>query len=177
MTNERRQDVVLGALIFSIVLHVGLMIYMRPQIMAHVTPGAPGVATPRARGPMTVSDAVEAPEPVALEVVTDVEAVRESPVAEADEIAPAALALSDLDPADVQAPAPIEPDISDIPKPEVEIAPFLSEKIHVEGVTSSFSTPIAENGGFSAPRAPVASSITGKSKPSTRAFSEAVSWR
>ena len=152
MTNERRQDVVLGALIFSIVLHVGLMIYMRPQIMAHVTSG---VATQRSRGPMTVADAVDAPEPVALEVVTDVEAVRESPVAEADEIAPAALALSDLDPADVQAPAPIEPDISDIPKPEVEIAPFLSEKIHVEGVTSSFSTPIAENGGFSAPRAPV----------------------
>ena len=152
MTNERRQDVVLGALIFSIVLHVGLMIYMRPQIMAHVTPG---VATQRSRGPMTVADAVDAPEPVALEVVTDVEAVRESPVAEADEIAPAALALSDLDPADVQAPVPIEPDVSDIPKPEVEIAPFLSEKIHVEGVTSSFSTPIAENGGFSAPRAPV----------------------
>ena len=152
MTNERRQDVVLGALIFSIVLHVGLMIYMRPQIMAHVTSG---VATQRSRGPMTVADAVDAPEPVALEVVTDVEAVRESPVAEADEIAPAALALSDLDPADVQAPAPIEPDVSDIPKPEVEIAPFLSEKIHVEGVTSSFSTPIAENGGFSAPRAPV----------------------
>ena len=152
MTNERRQDVVLGALIFSIVLHVGLMIYMRPQIMAHVTSG---VATQRSRGPMTVADAVDAPEPVALEVVTDVEAVRESPVAEADEITPAALALSDLDPADVQAPAPIEPDISDIPKPEVEIAPFLSEKIHVEGVTSSFSTPIAENGGFSAPRAPV----------------------
>ena len=30
MTKERRQDVVWGALIFSIALHVGLMIYMRP---------------------------------------------------------------------------------------------------------------------------------------------------
>ena len=153
MTKERRQDVVLGALIFSIALHVGLMIYMRPQIMAHVTPG---VATPRARGPMTVSDAVEAPEPVALAVVEDVEAVRESPAAEVTEVAPGALALADLDPADVQAPAPIEPDLSDIPKPEIEIAPFLSEKIHVEGVTSAFSTPIAETSGFSAPRAAAA---------------------
>ena len=156
MTKERRQDVVLGALIFSVALHVGLMIYMRPQIMAHVTPG---VATQRPHGPMKVADAVDAPEPVALEVVADVEAVRESPAAEADEIAPAALALSDLDPADVQAPAPIEPDVSEIPQPDVEIAPFLSEKIHVEGVTSSFSTPIAENGGFSAPRAPAAAPV------------------
>ena len=149
MTKERRQDVVWGALIFSIALHVGLMIYMRPQIMAHVTSG---VATQRSRGPMTVTDAVEAPEPIALSVVTDVEAVRESPVAEVDEIVPGALALADLDPADVQAPAPVEPDVSEIPKPEIEIAPFLSEKIHVEGVTSAFSTPIAEASGFSAPR-------------------------
>ena len=150
MTKERRQDVVWGALIFSVALHVGLMIYMRPQIMAHVTSGA---ATPRARGPMTVTDAVEAPEPVALSVVADVEAVRESPAAEVEEIAPGALALADLDPADVQAPAPIEPDVAEIPKPEIEIAPFLSEKIHVEGVTSSFATPIAEASGFAVPRA------------------------
>ena len=39
MTKERRQDVVLVALIFSVALHVGLMLYMRPQVMAHVNAG------------------------------------------------------------------------------------------------------------------------------------------
>ena len=37
MTEERRGDFLLGALVASIAVHVALMLFMRPQVMTHVS--------------------------------------------------------------------------------------------------------------------------------------------
>jgi Mg-chelatase subunit ChlD len=39
MTRERKQDLAIGALVVSILLHVGAMIFMRPQVMTKIPPG------------------------------------------------------------------------------------------------------------------------------------------
>ena len=64
MTKERRQDVLIFALVVSIAAHVGLMIYMRPQVMAEV---ASGYQKTRTRGPMTVRDVEEKVAPLAFQ--------------------------------------------------------------------------------------------------------------
>ena len=53
MTNERRQDVFLIALVVSVALHVALMFWIRPQVMTRVT----SVQRTPKRGPVTMREA------------------------------------------------------------------------------------------------------------------------
>ena len=144
MTDERRQDVILFAMIASVVMHVALMWYMRPQVMTHV---APASARPHQRGPMTVREAQPMPETIHMDVVRDVEAVRQSPEAEAEGLLPTATALSEPEQAAIpEAPKMPMPEV--VAQPKIEVAPFMSEKIHVDDIPgSTFSTPIAESTG------------------------------
>lgn len=141
MTDERRQDVLLIALVVSVVAHVGLMFFIKPQVMTHVSGGA---SRTRDRGPMTVKEAPPPAEVVKMEVVRDVEAVRESPVAAAEDLMPAVSSVAVPDVAPTVATPDLTPDASVMPKPEIEIAPYLSEKIHVESGVSSVTTPVVD---------------------------------
>ena len=87
MTDERRQDVLLFALVLSVMAHAALMFFMRPQVMTHVTGAG---ARSRARPPMKVREAVPPPDAVKFESVLDVDAERKSPEAEVDEPMPVA---------------------------------------------------------------------------------------
>ncbi len=152
MTDERRQDVLLVALVVSVVVHVALMILIRPQVMTHVS-GAQGRNRPRE--PMTVKDAPSAAEAMPMTAVPDVEAVRASPEAAETRLpVTAPFDASDAAPA-VAAPEVEPPGPPAAPGPGLEIASYLSEKIHVDEEVSPFSTPIAPDGtDASAPRAP-----------------------
>ena len=140
MTEERRGDFLLGALVASIAVHAALMLFMRPQVMTHVTGE---LASRRLRAPMKVTEAREAQRPVAMDSVADVEAVREAPPAEADAPVPTAPSLAAPE-ADA-APAPE----ADAPSAALANAPggfetVLSEVIHVEAGVSSVTMPILE---------------------------------
>ena len=152
MTNERHQDLILVALAASVVLHVALMFFIRPQVMTHV---APGVVRDRSRGPMTVTAAPEAPEPVKMDLVQDVEAPRESPAAEVEEPLPPVSALETPGSDALSAfPEVAEIAVPPSPEPETAYAPFMSEKIHVEAGVSPVTTPVAPAS------APVAAAVT-----------------
>jgi len=157
MTDERRQDVLLAALVASVVAHVALMVFMKPQVMTHVSGE---FSRHRARGPMAVREAPPPAEAVAMEAVRDVEALRESPEARVDDPAPGALADDSAAPEGASAPEVRPPEALPAPEPSVEVAPFLSEKLHMDRDVPSFPTAVVERGEpLSAPRlaAPAAS--------------------
>lgn len=134
MTGFGRQDFLLVALIVSLVAHVALMAFMRPQVMTHV---AGEWTKRRANGPIKVTEAQERPDPLSIESVSDVDAVRESPDAAAEALLPAAATLdAPGQEVDVSAPefAPSAPSVADV---SFEFAPSLSEVIHVEGTSPS----------------------------------------
>lgn len=140
MTNERRQDAVLIALTASLVVHALLMVFIKPQIMASVTRGDAG----RTRGPMTVRERAAVPEPVRMEAVRDLDALRDSPAAETDSLIPVTAAFTA--PETLVDAAPAEggaPEAEALPSPGPEFAPFMSEKIHIDSDQSPFVTPIA----------------------------------
>ena len=157
MTDERRQDMLLAALVVSIVAHVALMVYMKPQVMAQVSGD---FARHRARGPMAVRDVPPPAESVAMAAVRDVEALRESPEARVFDPAPGALDADSGTGGGESAPEVRPPEALPAPEPSVEVAPFLSEKLHVDRDVPSFSTAVVEKGApLPAPRlaAPAAS--------------------
>ena len=151
MTDERRQDAVLVALMASAAIHVALMFLISPQVMTHVAPGAV-----RAHGPktMTVTAAPEQVEPVKMEVVQDVEAPRESPVAEAEDLVPVAATLAAPEAMPAAMPEVAEIAAPELPEPKPAFAPFMAEKIHVDAADSAFTTPIAPMS------APIASAVS-----------------
>jgi len=144
MTDERRQDrqdVLLFALVLSVLVHVALMVFMRPQVMTHVTGAG---ARNRARPPMKVREATPPPDAVKFESVRDVDAERNSPDAEVDEPMPVAESFT----APEIAPEALAPGAEDFAPPEVpkmtaDTAPLLSEPIHVGPDVSAFTTPLS----------------------------------
>ena len=157
MTDERRQDMLLAALVVSIVAHVALMVFMKPQVMAQVSGD---FARHRARGPMAVREVPPPAESVAMAAVRDVEALRESPEARVFDPAPGALDADSGTGGGESAPEVRPPEALPAPEPSVEVAPFLSEKLHVDRDVPSFSTAVVEKGApLPAPRlaAPAAS--------------------
>ena len=150
MTGERRQDLLIFALVISVAAHVGLMAYMRSQVMAEV---AAGQYKPRSRGPMVVKDPEAGAPPLAVEAFEDILPQKESPDAEVDSLMPSLERISvdsELPLSDV--PQFSAPELALAAVPDLAVAPFLSEKIHVDEGVSSFSTPISEDVSFSVPK-------------------------
>lgn len=79
MTNERRQEAIVIALIASAIVHVALMFYFRPKVMAVVINDDGKVGR---REAMRVSRSEAKPNPVQIYDLDDVEAKREAPTAE-----------------------------------------------------------------------------------------------
>ena len=107
MTREASNDIIICALLVSLVLHVGGMLWVRPKVMTTVAAGAERV---QRRGPMQarVSDE-ERPEPVKIDVIGDVEPDSQAPqVASTVAVAPSvredAPAAAELRVPEVQVP-------------------------------------------------------------------------
>ena len=142
MTSERRQDVILLALVFSVAAHIGLMYYMRPQVMAQV---AAVTHHMRPRGPVQVREAPpdEASEALKMENVEDTEALRDSPAAVAEGPAPGVSGLDSPVDAPIAALAPeLDAAALALPVPQSDIAPVMSEMLKVESRQEDLS-PIA----------------------------------
>ena len=80
MTRERREEVVLIALVASVAVHVGLMLLVRSQVMTHALPASMRQAKPV---PMRVARTAPRPDPVKIDEVLDSGAVKDAPSAEA----------------------------------------------------------------------------------------------
>ena len=73
MTRERSEEVVLIALVASVAIHVGLMLVVKPQVMARVAPPAAKAARP---GPMRVVRSAPRQDPVRVADVEDRKALK-----------------------------------------------------------------------------------------------------
>lgn len=142
MTKEGRQDAVLIALVASLTVHAVLMLVMRPQIMSRLSLRAEHGTDPGQK--LVVSDAVPPPAAVEMQAVPDVEALRGAPDADAPEPGMSALAAPGAAAA-LTPPVPSAAALQDLPKPAEEVAPYLSEKIHVDKGPTGFTTPIVED--------------------------------
>jgi len=76
MTRERREEVILIALTASIVVHVGLMILVKSQVMTQVVPSSVRAVH---RPPMRVKKHASRPDPVQIKALADVAAIKEAP--------------------------------------------------------------------------------------------------
>lgn len=79
MTDERKQEAVLAAVVFSAAVHALLMFLAEPQVMTHVA----GMPRAERRQPMKVAKADELRELMRMSEVADVEASKEAPAADA----------------------------------------------------------------------------------------------
>ena len=87
MTRERREEVVLIALVVSVAIHVALMLLVRSEIM---TRSASGLVKPPRREPMRVVNRVQRPDPVKIAEILDLEAAKDAPAAVESGVVPLA---------------------------------------------------------------------------------------
>ena len=76
MTKERRDEVLLVALVVSVAIHVALMFFVRSQVMTHAN-----VAKTVRREPMRVTNRAPRPSPAKIEEIMDLKAVKDAPPA------------------------------------------------------------------------------------------------
>ena len=79
MTRERREEVVLAALVVSVAIHVALMLLVRSEVM---TRPASGIAKPPHREPMRIVNRAQRPDPAKIEEILDLEPVKDAPAVE-----------------------------------------------------------------------------------------------
>ncbi len=79
MSGSRKEAVILIALGLSLALHLALMLGVRSQVMTRGAAWANRLSRPE---PMRVVNAAEVPEPVRLEAVKELQALREAPAAQ-----------------------------------------------------------------------------------------------
>lgn len=93
MTKERREDVILIAVALSVAIHAGLMIFFRPQVMAHIAPESVRAK----RVPVSVVREADVPPPAAVaDMFEDLEAAKDAP--EAETVIPVGEAVADATP-------------------------------------------------------------------------------
>lgn len=116
MTSERREEVVLIALVVSVAVHAALMLFARPQVMTRPLP----VARKERSAPMRVVRDVPRADPVSLERILDLEAVKDAPPVAGDASVPRTEA-----PEATRASARVpEPETADLEAPNLTPAVF-----------------------------------------------------
>ena len=75
MTKERREEVVLLALVASVLIHAGLMVLVKTQVMTQVN----RPAAQARRAPMRMTKSVTRPDPVKIDKVLDEAALKDAP--------------------------------------------------------------------------------------------------
>ena len=78
MTRERREEVLLVAVVVSLAIHIGLMLLVRSEVM---TRSGSGIAKPARREPMRVVNRVQRPDPAKIAEILDLKAVKDAPPA------------------------------------------------------------------------------------------------
>lgn len=129
---ETKGELIVTALVVSALVHLGVMLYVRPKVMTHV---AGGTARQTARAPMRVTKATVRPEPARVEAFDDQAAAREAPRAETPAaLAPQAAEMPDVTPAAVAAAIASEPSA---PKVETAAPVFDASPVRLESVVSA----------------------------------------
>ena len=105
MTNERRQDIFLVAMVASVAIHIGLMFWVKPQVMTHVDQRRP---KPR-HAPARVVEAPIIEAPTAVDFFRDEEAKKAAPTATGVADAPSADGKTAIDSAAAELSAPSIP--------------------------------------------------------------------
>ena len=119
MTNERRQDVCLIAIVISVALHIALMIWARPQVMTRVSSQR---RAPK-HGPITMREAPPMEIPKEIDFFRDESARKDAPVADGNVSAPTADEALPMPSSEVALSAPEAP----VPEAKVEVENLLSE--------------------------------------------------
>ena len=87
MTRERREEVLLVAVVVSLAIHIGLMMLVRSEVM---TRASSGIAKPSRREPMRIVNRVQRPDPAKIAEILDLKAVKDAPPAVEANVAPRA---------------------------------------------------------------------------------------
>lgn len=159
MTRETKTEVLVTALVVSALVHVGVMVYARPKVMASVAGGGGGRAIV---APMRVTKALEIPEPVRIDAVEDVEALAASPDVEVPAAtAPLPSEAPDVTPVSVQAAAAsvvAAPSAEDAVRPVFDVRPpSLDSVVSAKIPMAKIETPSAATASvLPAPAAPPA---------------------
>ena len=141
--SDHSTDLAIAALVLSLLAHVGIMYYMRPQVMAEVT--APSQQRMRTRGPMNMREPPPSPESVQLDVIRDVDALKDSPAARADGPVPTVEGFEQNESlASAAAPEFTTAGLA-IPIPVAEEAPPLSERFSAQLGTDVEATPVSSS--------------------------------
>ncbi len=140
MTDEGRQNILIGALVLSVLLHVGMMVVMRPQVMTHILGSE---TSKRGHDPMKITTPPPPPNTIQIEAVEDVAALKDSPAAIA-EVLPTASEMTAPEQESAQAaPELAIPDFLSAPLPQLEVVANLSEKIRVTEEPQPVPMPLA----------------------------------
>ncbi|MBO7721589.1 MAG: VWA domain-containing protein [Kiritimatiellae bacterium] len=112
MTGERSEEAVLIALVVSVVVHVGLMVLVEPQVMTRVVPAE---IKAHRRVAMHVVEKPPRPDPVSIDEVDDLKARKDAPAVEGERSAPMA-----------EAPSSSIPEVDmpelEVPEPSVKVS-------------------------------------------------------
>ena len=87
MTRERREEVLLVAVVVSLAIHIGLMLLVRSEVM---TRSGSGIGKLSRREPMRVVTRVQRPDPAKIAEILDLKAVKDAPPAVESGVAPRA---------------------------------------------------------------------------------------
>jgi len=118
MSRESHGEILLIAIVLSIVVHFGTMYYARPKVMAHVV--SDSVRTTR-REAMHVTTTKARPAPVRADAMPEVDALKDEPAAESVRDVPMAPA-PETDIATAREVVPIAlADVPDSPRPAFEV--------------------------------------------------------
>ena len=91
MTRERREEVVLVALVASVAIHVALMLLVRSEVM---TRPASEIAKPSHREPMRIVNRAQRPDPAKIEEILDLEPVKDAPPVREERQVPSAESIA-----------------------------------------------------------------------------------
>ena len=128
MTKERREEVLLVAVVLSVAIHAGLMVFFRPQVMTHIVQESVRAK----RVPVSVVREADVPPPAAVaEMFEDLEAAKDAP--EAETVIPVGEAVEDATPEVApEAPSAGSIDLSATPAlpgaPVFEVAQMKADK-------------------------------------------------
>ena len=135
MTRERKEEVVLVALVVSLAIHVGLMSYARPRIMTRTTVGLP---TSVARGPMRVTKSLPEVEPVRIGSLIDTAPRQDAPPIQGEGIP----LVSEMGVVASVVPEPAAPNVT-IEPPQLERTSFDIRPVSIDTDVVSAKIPMS----------------------------------
>lgn len=174
MTKERGEEAVLVAVVLSVAIHVGLMVFVRPQVMTHVVSDSVRKAH---SAPMRVAREVDRANPLAVEAFEDLQPVKDAPAA--DLAIPVSEAVADAGQAVTPSVAPpttvVETALPPPPSaPVFEVSPIkLAAKPAAAMPISKIETPSASAMADSAPAFSLAVEVSPVVVPEASAASAA----